>query len=207
MRKRRRSRGLRAPPGILLRLLPLAFTIGACQMVGEGRTTIPTPVEAGPAPPGPEGTYGGHLNIDGGEVPASLTLIREGSGKLLGFLELPSELEAQGEGEVSGRSFRLELSYGGECPGRMVLVGRWEPGAEILTGVVRASDCTGKAEGSFRLSAHHPQPLPRNPWASPAQKSVTAPPQSGREGRGGARAAQGTPAMGGEIRPRRPAGR
>jgi hypothetical protein len=50
---------------------------------------------------------------------------------------------------MRGEEFRLDLSYGGSCPGHMRMVGRVEAGSGDITGSLRASDCTGDADGTF----------------------------------------------------------
>jgi hypothetical protein len=92
--------------------------------------------------------------MDGGELTAALQLIRDGRRDLRGILQAVSGLVAEGKGDLSGREFQLELVYGGQCPGRMLLVGEWDPDTDSVFGVVRASDCTGPAEGTFRFSAN-----------------------------------------------------
>lgn len=96
--------------------------------------------------------YQGFLMIDGGEVPAALQLVRDGRRGLLGALQATSGIEAEGTGRLRGEAMELELSYGGACPGRLVLEGRWDRETENLSGTVRATDCTGSAEGTFRFS-------------------------------------------------------
>jgi hypothetical protein len=139
----------RAPVG---RILLLNLLVGGCQLVGSPRALPdPAPREV-PGSPHLQGTYRGVLAIDGGEVPAILELRQPGGRRLEGILGLSSDFEAMGQGESGeGGRMELELRYDGACPGHMTLQGTLEPG-EVLTGVVTASDCTGRAEGTFRFS-------------------------------------------------------
>ena len=131
--------------------------VGAgCQRVGQApapsgstRGTSARAVESGPS-----GVFQGALSMDGGEISAALQLIREGRRGLRGLLQAVSGLEAEGEGRLDGREFQLELVYGGECPGRMALTGEWDPETNSISGVVRATDCTGAGEGTFQFSAN-----------------------------------------------------
>lgn len=126
-----------------------------CQMVGGSRTSQDSDQGSPrrPASDFPAGVYQGALDMEGGEIPAALELIPRGRRDLRGILQAVSGLVAEGTGRRAGKSFHLELVYGGECPGRMTLDGEWSPESDSVLGVVRAIDCTGAAEGTFRFSA------------------------------------------------------
>jgi hypothetical protein len=128
----------------------LSTGVWGCQLVGRGGPTSPgiSGPEAEPLPP-PQGTYSGFMEIEGGRVNGTLTLIPSGGEEFDGFFESPPDLLARGQGRMRGLEFRLDLSYEGSCPGRMRLTGRVEAGSGDLTGAVRASDCTGAADGTF----------------------------------------------------------
>jgi hypothetical protein len=116
-----------------------------CQLVGGGRSPGPG---AGSVPI-PEGRYEGFMEIEGGRVNGTLTLTPSGGAGFDGSFESPPDLLASGQGRMRGEEFRLDLSYEGPCPGRMRMVGRVEAGSGDITGSVRASDCTGGADGTF----------------------------------------------------------
>jgi hypothetical protein len=97
----------------------------------------------------PEGAFGGFLEIEGGRVEGTLTLTPSGPLSFDGLFESSPDLTARGPGRLRDRWVRLELSYSGSCPGRMLLDGRWEEAEGNLTGSVEASDCTGIAKGTF----------------------------------------------------------
>ncbi|MFC1575798.1 hypothetical protein ACFL5A_04060 [Gemmatimonadota bacterium] len=135
--------------GIILALL--ALSSAGCQMVGRVSPTQPPVVVPPPASPGPHGMYSGSFQIEGGETAVNLNLTRRGDRDLLGVLVTPDGIRAEGAGSLRGQEIRLELRYGGDCPGTMVLVGEWNQETNGIQGVVRASDCTGQAEGTFQL--------------------------------------------------------
>ena len=147
---------VRAKLGSLAAAAILLLVVAGCQAVGR----TPAPSESTPgtsaraAESGPSGVFHGALNMDGGEISAALQLIREGRRGLRGLLQAVSGLEAEGEGRLDGREFQMELVYGGECPGKMALTGEWDPETDSISGVVRATDCTGAGEGTFRFSSH-----------------------------------------------------
>ena len=137
--------------GSLLILL-LLFGPGGCQLVGSsGGAPSPAPTSE-PTRSLPQGAFRGFLEIEGGRINGMLTLTPRGGVDLDGFFEAPPDLLAMGRGGMRGEEFRMELSYEGACPGKMTLVGRWEEGPGTLSGAVRASDCTGRANGTFLFS-------------------------------------------------------
>ena len=132
-------------------LIPLIFGNG-CQIIG-GR---PETRNSGTDGPGSRDgvLYQGVMMMDGGDISAALELVREGRRGLLGAMQTTTGIEAEGEGAVRGKGFHLELSYGGACPGRMVLDGEWDPDTSSISGTISASDCTGSANGTFRFSSN-----------------------------------------------------
>ena len=141
--------------------LSAAILLAGCQLVGVAResTEPPPPREAPPEPapepeiavPLPEGEFRGELLVEGDRMPAHLALRRQTGSTFHGILEGPVEFRAEGPGTATGPELRLELSYGGDCPGTMTLEGSWDPDAGVLSGIVRASDCTGRGQGTFRF--------------------------------------------------------
>ena len=149
------------PPG-WSRLIGVIFLLSGCQLVGVSRGTpepapIPEPPEREAVQPRqeiavPQGDFRGVLLVEGESMQAHLLLLQEAGGGFSGILEGPVDFRAEGRGTVSGREVRLELSYGGECPGTMVLIGDWVPDSDTFSGIVRANDCTGPGQGTFRFS-------------------------------------------------------
>jgi hypothetical protein len=133
--------------GIVAAVSALAW---GCQLVG-GKGSTGEGVSGADAPlmRVPQGDFEGFLEIEGGRVNGILTLATSGGDGFRGSFRSPPDLVASGRGRMRGREFRLELSYEGACPGRMTLVGRLEAASGDLTGSVKASDCTGVADGTF----------------------------------------------------------
>ena len=125
------------------------LSLTGCQMI-EGLGSGP-----GPTGPGsPEGVvYQGFIEIDGGDLQAALEIIRRGGRAVRGALQASSGLMAEGEGQLRGQNLKLELTYGGDCPGRMSFDGEWDQESQSYEGEVEASDCTGSGKGRFRFSA------------------------------------------------------
>ena len=137
-------------------LLGIFLLAGGCQLVGRASApSEPSGISLpGPSDPGIAGVFQGALYMDGGEITAALELIPDGRRDLRGIFQAVSGLEAEGTGHLDGREFSIELVYGGSCPGRMLLTGEWDPDTDSLSGVVRASYCTGPGEGTFRFFAN-----------------------------------------------------
>jgi len=154
--RRERRRGVRlvprdrSGPSRWVHCFVLAFTalsLGSCQIIGGSG---PSGVESGGSGGGE--VYQGFLEIDGGRVTAALELIRAGRSDVRGALQATSGLLADGEGKLRGRVLTLDLSYEGECPGRMSLEGEWDREERTYQGTVEASDCTGGGRGRFSFS-------------------------------------------------------
>ncbi|MDT8341612.1 MAG: hypothetical protein RQ751_08890 [Longimicrobiales bacterium] len=122
-------------------LLAALFTalLAGCASVGTSAPVQPV-----------EGPWDGFLVVEGQEIVATLR-IRQDGPDLVVFLEAPAvTLSARGEGRLdgSGRA-RAELLYDVECPGIARLSGRFTPDGRLFSGEFRASDCTGRTEGTF----------------------------------------------------------
>jgi hypothetical protein len=128
----------------------LLIPLNACQLLGG---SSPGVGEADPLEGLSRGgvVYHGGLFIDGGELTAALELVPEGGRSVRAGLETSSGLVADGEGRVRGRNLRLELAYGGDCPGQMVLDGTWDRDNLRYEGRLDAEDCTGESTGTFRF--------------------------------------------------------
>jgi hypothetical protein len=142
----------------------ISLTVTGCRLIGRGPGD-PSPPSApsdpltqpDSAPGNPElvrgVVYQGYIEIDQGKLSAALELVREGRQTVMGVLQTTSGLLAEGEGRLRGSTLRLELLYGGTCPGRMLLEGEWDRDSLTYEGTVEASDCTGGGGGTFRFSA------------------------------------------------------
>ena len=140
--------GFRRSPGGR-KFVAVLLLLTGCQMI-EG-------LGSGSGAPGPGSTQGvvyqGFIEIDGGDLPAALEIIRHGGRAVRGALQASSGLMAEGEGQLRGQNLKLELTYGGDCPGRMSFDGEWDQESQSYEGEVEASDCTGSGKGRFRFSA------------------------------------------------------
>jgi hypothetical protein len=153
------GRRRRTSPSVVV--LTLALTAGGCTTVGA-----PGPARSGPPSnpeqrmqrsetvysAAPDGIYQGVMQLDGGQIGAALELQEAEGGTLRAYLQLSTDWVAEGKGDRRRNGLRVELSYDSGCPGTMILTGRWEPASDRLAGEVRASDCTGGAEGTFSFS-------------------------------------------------------
>lgn len=102
--------------------------------------------------------YRGSVFLEGEEIAVDLTLSRRGS-VATGALSSPMGLSAAGNGTIEGGHVRLDLAYGDECPGRLLLDGQLLADGPIQ-GSVRAVDCTGAVTGRLDLTPH-PLDAPR----------------------------------------------
>lgn len=130
-------------PMVLAAVLLLAPA--GCQLVGSSAPGREADVSAPP----PQGVFRGFLEIEGGRMEGDLTIEPTGGGRLEGAFEAPPDLMARGTGRFRNGELRLELRYGGPCPGGMTLQGRWVSSPGTYSGAVEASDCTGSARGTF----------------------------------------------------------
>ena len=130
-------------------VLVLLLGLGGCQLVGALGGFGGPDISSEPTGPLPQGAFQGFLEIEGGRINGELTLSPRGGTELEGFFEAVPDFKAMGQGSFSDEEFRFELKYEGACPGKMMLVGRWQAGPGTLSGSVRADDCTGKANGTF----------------------------------------------------------
>jgi hypothetical protein len=131
---------------IFPRLVLLTVLTSGCQLIGGSDPPSPTPGAVRGV------VYQGSLTMDGGSISGGLEIIRSG-GRVRGALQTTSGLVADGQGQSRGRILTLELSYGGDCPGVMVLEGEWDEDAERFQGTVTAVDCTGTASGTFSFAS------------------------------------------------------
>lgn len=133
-------------------LVTVPLLLAGCQLIGGSGSS---PYGAEETEPGSSQgvVYQGFIEIDGGNLPAALEIIHGGGREVRGAFQATSGLMAEGEGRLRGQTLTLELVYGGNCPGRMLLEGEWDQESGTYEGGVEASDCTGTGQGSFRFSA------------------------------------------------------
>lgn len=142
--------GFPVPAGRAVVFCVLALLAG-CQRVGlwTPGSDGPGPAATGASSSVPDGVYQGFIKLEGGRTNAALQVTESGRTSVDGVLQLSSDWVAEGEGTRRGPDLRLELRYGGDCPGTLTLSGRWDAALQTLTGEVHASDCTGTAQGVF----------------------------------------------------------
>jgi hypothetical protein len=133
-------------------LLAIVLAASSCSVVGHGpeavgpseRPTVDRP------PPGElpvERDYGGSVTFSGNRI--SLVLHLSGVGdEYSAELQIPDlDLEASGTATIQGDYLSVDLSYAGECPGRLSLTGRLRERERRIEGRLTASDCTGEEDG------------------------------------------------------------
>ena len=145
------SQKRRTGVGVFIGLAWFTLSMSGCHLIGGGGSEGP-----GDLPPSDRQggvVYHGSLELEGGRVQAGLEIGIRGPRDVWGALETTTGLRADGGGRLRGSNLRLQLAYGGDCPGTMVLDGEWDQQAGLYQGTVEASDCTGAASGTFLLSA------------------------------------------------------
>lgn len=151
---REEERDLRRWGSLFLALSLLALGTGGCRLIGAGGPGPEPDPARETSVPMPRGLFQGFIEVEGGRVDGGLTLTPRDGSRLEGFFEAPPDLMATGSGRMDGDEITLQLRYEGACPGRMTLEGSWEAGVDRLSGVVRARDCTGQAQGTFLFNRY-----------------------------------------------------
>jgi hypothetical protein len=137
------------PPGATpfrarLLLLVLVAGVAAC-----GRTA--------PEPPAPAviqlaGSYSGNITVDGNFLPARMTVGQDGAALTLEFQVAEVGISTRGEGVAHTDRFTGRVPYQILCPGEAEFEGRLEEDGRLLTGTLRATDCDGTTNGTFRFT-------------------------------------------------------
>lgn len=109
------------------------------------------------APPGPGvaemgGSYSGNISIQGQTLFGSMTVAQEGPALTLQFSFPDVALTASGEGTATETGFSAEVPYTITCPGVAVFEGSLEEDGRTVSGTLRATDCDGASNGTFRFS-------------------------------------------------------
>lgn len=98
------------------------------------------------------GAWTGAAVVDGGPIPGVLTLRQSGMSLQATFVSADGGVQAEGSGEVfADGTVEIRLSYDIECPGTATFRGTYSDADEALAGTILASDCTGRALGSFEF--------------------------------------------------------
>lgn len=119
----------------------------ACSAIrfGSEKPAVPPPALAGP--------WTGAWIVEGQRFDGSLVVRQSGADLTATFDSRGLGGEATGKGKVeSDGSVRLELRYRTTCAGTAQLRGTVSDQGSRLGGALTASDCTGKANGTFSFT-------------------------------------------------------
>jgi hypothetical protein len=120
-----------------------AFVLTGCGAIRFGSETPVTP------PPALAGAWTGSWTVEGQRLDGTLSLRQNGTGLNATFTSKGLGGDAIGTGKVDGQGrLSLELKYRTTCAGTAKLTGALNQGGQ-LGGAVAATDCTGKASGTF----------------------------------------------------------
>jgi hypothetical protein len=135
---------------VALSLVPL---IAACSAIRfeEEETAPPPPPAAAPAVT-LAGSWAGVWEIEGQRIEGTLVLRQEGTDLRATFASRALGGDAVGSGSLEDRRVQLELKYNIACPGTARLSGDVLGEADRLDGALVATDCTGRATGSFSFA-------------------------------------------------------
>lgn len=132
---------------------------------GAGAAALLLPVlvvgcaTAAPADPPPPptlelaGNYSGSMTVDANFLPATLTVTQEGETIQIRLSVPDLGAVTQGTGTAGTERFTFRVPYELNCPGEATFEGRVdEEGAQALVGTLRAVDCDGVLNGTFRFA-------------------------------------------------------
>lgn len=143
-------------PSRAVALSLLAFVAAGCGAIrfdpdSEPQLPVPRPAPTAAAAVG--GSWNGIWEIDGQRIEGTLTLRQTGSDLDATFASAALGSDAVGTGMVGeGDSVRLTLNYNVACPGTAELTGELRQQGALLGGSLVASDCTGRATGTFAFT-------------------------------------------------------
>jgi hypothetical protein len=142
----------------LVRALALAF-IAAIAAACSAIRFEEEPQPPAPAPPPDQpvasvaGAWAGFWEIEGQRIQGTLTLRQDRGDLQATFASSALGSGAAGTGRVAADgSIALDLRYNIECPGTAQLDGDLMDRGGRLDGTLVATDCTGKANGTFSFS-------------------------------------------------------
>ena len=131
----------RAAPKIAAALFALA--LAGCGAIRFGSETPVTP------PPALAGGWIGSWTVEGQRIDGTLSLRQNGAALSATFSSKGLGGDAVGTGKVDAQGrVSLELKYRTSCQGTAKLSGALDSGGQ-LGGAIAATDCTGKASGTF----------------------------------------------------------
>ena len=129
----------------------LAAGCGAIRFEPDGEPEPPARREEPPA--SVAGSWAGIWEIEGQRIEGTLVVRQDGNDLRATFVSPALGGDAVGTGSVEddGR-VRLELKYNVSCAGTAQLTGELLEQGTRLGGTLAASDCTGRASGTFAFS-------------------------------------------------------
>jgi hypothetical protein len=122
------------------------LVLAGCGAIGFGseRPVAPLPALAG--------AWAGSWVVEGQRIDGTLTLRQDGSDLSATFTSRGLGGDATGSGKVDAQGqVHLQLKYRTTCGGSAQLTGALDGGGR-LGGSLSASDCTGKAAGTFSFT-------------------------------------------------------
>jgi hypothetical protein len=99
------------------------------------------------------GSWNGALQVEGQSIPGTLVLRQREERLEASFAAGALGGETSGSGAIGDRgSVRIELRYRTQCPGTVAMQGEILNDAGRLAGSLTATDCTGRAQGTFSFT-------------------------------------------------------
>jgi hypothetical protein len=126
----------------------------ACSAIRSVEDPEPQPQPQPPTPPPVmvAGSWAGAWEIEGRRLEGTLLVRQEGTDLRATFTSRALGGEAVGSGKLDDRRVQLDLSYNVACPGTARLSGDVLGEGALLDGALTASDCTGRATGTFSFA-------------------------------------------------------
>jgi hypothetical protein len=132
--------------------LALASLVCACSAI-RFEEEPPTPQATPPTPAvAVAGSWAGVWEIEGQRIEGTLVLRQEGTDLRATFASPSLGGDAVGSGSLEDRRVQLELKYNVACPGTAQLSGDLLGEGTLLDGALIATDCTGRATGTFSFA-------------------------------------------------------
>lgn len=134
---------------------PTAFRLAlilSLPVLAAGCATASDPAQ-GPAAPAVAqvgGSWVGSVTVEGQAIDGTLELTQDGAALQAQFSAPAFGLSAAGAGRVLAEGkVEIRLDYNMQCPGAADMDGTLSSDGKLLSGVLRATDCTGQMVGAF----------------------------------------------------------
>jgi hypothetical protein len=138
-----------------MKLRSFATLAVAALICGCGAIRFESDPEPAPPPPPPPslpmlaGDWAGVWEIEGQRIQGTLVMQQAGTDLKATFSSSALGGAAYGTGSLDGERIQLELKYNLSCPGTARLTGDLQGQGTQIEGALSATDCTGKADGTF----------------------------------------------------------